>query len=87
MGGAAQQRRANPISWACPLGPGSQIAEGGLGGLLKKPACPRPLWSLLLGVKVREGAEEGEARSWIPSAVMSLHSCVALGETPLPSEH
>lgn len=33
MGGAAQQGRANPISWACLGGPGPWAAE--------KPTCPQ----------------------------------------------
>lgn len=49
MGGAAQQGRANPISWACLGGPGPWAAE--------KPTCPRPLWALLLGVEGRGAGE------------------------------
>lgn len=58
MGGAAQQGRASPISWACLGGPGPGAVEGGCGGLLESPPAPRPLWAPpLLRVKGREGAE------------------------------
>lgn len=55
MGGAAQQRRANPISWACQGGPG--VPEGGPGGLLKACLAPRRVGpcSRAWGVKRRDG--------------------------------
>ena len=59
MGGAAQQGRANSISWACLGGSGPLGCRGWMWRAAEKPACPQTS----LGAPAAESKGKGRGRS------------------------